>query len=130
MLAGKNNLRTPSTDEAREIGRSGGIASGKKRREKKMIREALLLLLDEPARDDTGNLTGKTIQEEIAAGLIRRAMTGDPRAFEIIRDTIGEKPVNRVVAGVAPNAQTVMNVERALFGEWHALEDGALNENK
>lgn len=129
-MAGKNNLHTPSTDEAREIGRNGGIASGKKRREKKMIREALLLLLDEPARDDAGNLTGKTIQEEIAAGLIRRAMTGDPRAFEIIRDTIGEKPVNRVVAGVAPNAQTVMNVERALFGEWHALEDGALTENK
>lgn len=129
-MAGKNNLRTPSTDEAREIGRNGGIASGKKRREKKMIREALILLLNEPIRDKDGKATGKTTQDAVIAGIVKRAIGGDPRAFEIIRDTIGEKPVSRVVAGVTRDAQTVTNVERALFGEWHALEDGALTENE
>ena len=43
------NLRTPTTKEARERGKAGGIASGKARRKRKTIAEALRLLLDEPA---------------------------------------------------------------------------------
>ena len=43
---GIENLRTPSTEEAREIGRKGGIASGKARREKRDRKQIASELLD------------------------------------------------------------------------------------
>jgi len=47
-MAGKENLRPPkSTEEARERGRKGGIKSGEVRRERKALKEELLLLLSE-----------------------------------------------------------------------------------
>lgn len=42
----EQNLRTPTTEEAREIGRKGGIASGKARLRKKRGRELLRSLLE------------------------------------------------------------------------------------
>ena len=40
-MANEKNLRTPTTNEAREIGRKGGIASGKARREKQKTQQIL-----------------------------------------------------------------------------------------
>ncbi len=45
-MANEKNLRTPTTNEAREIGRKGGIASGQARREKKTVQKILAELLD------------------------------------------------------------------------------------
>ena len=39
--------------------------------------------------------TGDT-QESITIALIEKAMQGDTKAFEVIRDTIGEKPTDKV----------------------------------
>ena len=99
-MPNEKNLRyVRSTSEARELGRKGGIASGESRRERKALRENLLLLLASPMKDADGKPTGKTVQEEILLALVQRAMTGDPRAFELIRDTIGEKPVQEISVG-------------------------------
>lgn len=73
------NKRTK--EEQREIARKGGIASGKARKERKELKEELLILLSK----------GNT-QEKISLALIKKAMKGDTKAFEVIRDTIGEKP--------------------------------------
>ena len=94
-MAKGQNLRAPSTEEARERGRKGGKASAAKRAERKSLREGLLLLLSEPLTKD-GKPTGKTTQDAIIAALIKKAAAGDTRAFEMIRDTIGEKPVQDV----------------------------------
>ena len=51
-MANEKNLRTPTTNEAREIGRKGGIASGKARREKKTIQKILAELLDGQIKDN------------------------------------------------------------------------------
>ena len=51
-MANENNLRTPTTNEAREIGRKGGIASGQARREKKTIQKILADLLDGQIKDN------------------------------------------------------------------------------
>lgn len=45
------NLRVPTSSEARENGRKGGIASGVARREKKTIQKILNDLLETPAKD-------------------------------------------------------------------------------
>ena len=83
-MAGKDNLKVPSSEKAREIGRKGGKKSGEAKRARKTMREQLLLMLE---KGDT--------QENMTLALIAKAMQGDVRAFEVIRDTIGEKPVDK-----------------------------------
>lgn len=46
------NLRTPSPSEARERGRKGGKASGKKRREQKTVCDILSTVLDGKIKDN------------------------------------------------------------------------------
>lgn len=92
------NLKTPTSEEARINGRKGGIASGKARAERKALKEELLLLL---SKGDT--------QEKISLSLIKEAMKGNTKAFEVIRDTIGEKPVEKIDADV--NSDVTINIE-------------------
>ena len=81
-MANEKNLKpVQSEKEARELGKKGGIASGKARKERKALKEELLLLL---SKGDT--------QKKISLSLIKEAMKGNTKAFEVIRDTIGEKP--------------------------------------
>ena len=94
--------------EQREIARAGGIASGKARREKKKMRETLEILLSMPMKngkftdvDSIRNfaaLKGKNIsvQDAIMIAQIQKAMKGDTKAAEYVRDTIGQKPVDSV----------------------------------
>ena len=84
------NLKRLTSEEARKNGRKGGLASVESRRKRKTIRELLLLALE------AENETGETNAESIVASMIRAACKGDVRAFEEIRDTIGEKPTNAV----------------------------------
>lgn len=87
-MANEENLQPVRTkSEARERGRNGGIKSGEVRRARKTLKEELLLLLSE------GHL-----QENITLALVNEALTGQNKmkAYEVIRDTIGEKPVDKV----------------------------------
>ena len=77
-----------SEQEARELGRRGGIASGKARREKRRLRDELLILLAYENADGSG-------AARIATALFDKALAGDVKAFEVIRDSIGEKPVDQ-----------------------------------
>jgi hypothetical protein len=77
-----NSERTPK--ERKELAQKAGKKSGEARREKKLLKEELMLLLAQ----------GKT-QEKISLALIEEAIKGNVKAFEVIRDTIGEKPVTK-----------------------------------
>ncbi len=102
-MAGKDNLKTPSSAEARSNGKKGGIASGKARREKKAMKETLETLLQMPLKSgkavdldkikDIAALKGKniTVQEAIMLAQIQKAMKGDTKAAEYVRDTSGNK---------------------------------------
>lgn len=82
-----------SKEEARKISSKGGKRSGESRRKRKALREELLALLSD----------GNT-QKNISLALIDQALNGNVKAFETIRDTIGEKPVEKVVMSeVDPN---------------------------
>ena len=99
-MANEQNLRPFTSDQSREAakknGSKGGKATARNKRERKTFREGLLLLLNEPLKDKSGNVTDNTTQDAIIAALVKRAASGDTRAFEMIRDTIGEKPVQDV----------------------------------
>ena len=89
-MANEQNLKpVRSKKEARERGKKGGIASGKARQERKTLKEELLALLED----------GET-QKKISVALIQQAKKGNTKAYEIIRDSIGEKPIDKVQAEV------------------------------
>ena len=79
-----------SKDEAKERGKKGGIASGEARRKKKTIRETLEMMLAGQMPD------GTTRRDAIVVALMEKALSGDVRAFETIRDSIGEKPTEKM----------------------------------
>lgn len=81
-------------DRAREIGRKGGKNSKAKQAMRKTLREELLVLLQEDLTDKNG----KTIntQRALSTAVIKSALAGSVRAYEVIRDTIGEKPAENV----------------------------------
>lgn len=111
----ENNLKPIRTkSEAREKGRNGGIASGEARREKKSLREAMQILMD---ADLTGK-DGKTMTgtEAMAAKAFQAALKGDWKAWELVRDTAGQKPVERVM---------VADVEPSVIAEVEAMVNGS-----
>lgn len=92
------NLKTPSTEEARERGKKGGIASGKARAEKKRLKEAVESILS--MKYDSGAGKKLTGYEMVATALFGRAKEGDVSAFNSIRDLIGEKPTDKINATI------------------------------
>ena len=64
-MANEQNLKVPTSEQAREYGRLGGIASGKARQEKATMKKALEMLLDEQNKK-----SGKTYRELATLGLL------------------------------------------------------------
>lgn len=80
-----------SKEELKKRQRNGGLKSVEVRAERKKLRELLeiaLMMTDEE--------TGEKNNTVITAALINKAKSGDTKAYEVIRDTIGEKPVDKV----------------------------------
>ena len=44
---------------------------------------------------DSSDLTDKTYQSALIASMLREAINGDTKAMQLVRDTIGEQPINR-----------------------------------
>ena len=86
-------------EEQRERARRAGKKSGESRRARKTLREELLDLLQVTTKDSNGK--DHTQQEHISAALIKEAKGGNVRAYETIRDTIGEKQQEKVEMSVA-----------------------------
>lgn len=79
-----------SEKEAREMSRKGGINSGKARRQKKTFKELFEIALSLQNEE-----TGEQNDIGITAAMIKKALSGDVKAFESIRDTIGQKPIEK-----------------------------------
>ena len=79
------NLKDRTPKERKEIAKKGAEATNKLKAQRKTLREELLALL---AKGDT--------QERLSLSVIQKALTGDTKAFEVIRDTIGEKPTDKL----------------------------------
>lgn len=103
-MANEQNLR-PNIDSA-ELARQMQKKSAQKRKAnnqaRKTMRETLLALLETPvsAKGVDGQITTMSAQEASTLSLLAQAMKGNVKAYEVIRDTVGEKPIERVVAAV------------------------------
>lgn len=103
-----NYITNMTTEQRRESGRKGGIKSGESRRRKRQMRELLEILMDVPIKkgkkaeiEKIKNLAivndlNLTTEQAILLAMINRAMNGDVNAFTAIRDTLGEKPTDKV----------------------------------
>lgn len=95
-MAKEENLKPVtqrSKAEAREISRKGGIKSGEARRAKKTMREMLKYLLEQDITNKAGEK--KTTLEAVMVAQLKQALKGDTKAATFIRDTIGEKPLDK-----------------------------------
>nr|WP_314785088.1 hypothetical protein [Olsenella uli] len=131
-MANKGNLvpnesRTPS--QRRENARKAGKASGRSRREKRDMRETFRAMLDMPLRpggttqaQTMDGMDGKnmTVGQAIALAQLRKAMAGDIRAAEFVRDTSGQRPSDRVEL-TAPSRESAEEFGRMLD---EAMRDG------
>ena len=87
-----------SSEEVRELGRKGGIASGKSRRKKRDLKQKMKLLLSLPASDDDqADLKAMGVDPEdmdnemvLVKALFARAAGGDTKAFDRIMDVLGK----------------------------------------
>ena len=105
------NLRVPTSEEARKNGAAGGRASGEARRRRKAMREVLDELLELPLRKgvikelqslaDLAGPNGKinllngkvnvTVEQAVLLAQILQAINGNTKAATFLRDTAGQK---------------------------------------
>lgn len=116
-MANEQNLRPPTTEEARERGRKGGQASAKKRQQNKTFKEIINKFLDGQVSDERlkqqmidFGFADKEVSNKSCAvfALWKEAIKGNTKAFELLRDTIGEKPIEQIQNINPP----VINIER------------------
>lgn len=120
-----------SSEEAKKNGQIGGIKSGKVRRKKKLMKDQISLLLSLPfpdVKDKTGKkirnmfkqlgMDDENIDNQMAMiiAMWQRALKGDYQAFNSLRDTVGEKPKDKVSVE-NPNATKILSSISKQLGE-------------
>ena len=89
-MANEQNLKVPSSKEARENGKKGGVASGKARRKKANLKKAFETILQaEVASPNVKKQLEElgfdsTNEMALAMVMMQKAMKGNVRAFEQI----------------------------------------------
>lgn len=86
-----NSERTPS--ERQQIASNAGKKSGESRRKNKSIREALVAVLKGTYDIDGVQMLG---YDAISIQAFKEAINGNIKAFVAIRDTVGEKPTDKL----------------------------------
>ena len=113
-----------SHEEAVKNGRKGGIASGEAKRNRKMLRDCIDYLLERENAmvlgADGNPMSGA---EQLAYNLFVKALEEPDtakaaKAFEVLRDTAGQKPVDKVQA-----TQTVVDMSAFSTEEIKAMLD-------
>ena len=96
-----------SESEVRKLNSKGGVNSGEARRRKRDIRLALEALLEKDITDRHGNVMSTA--EAIAIKQIEKALKGDTKAFEVVRDSAGQKPSDKIDVTVNDDSAKEMN---------------------
>lgn len=119
-MANESNLipftSEQSREEAKKNGRKGGIASGEARRKRKAFKEQIDYFLSLPFPDMTDSNGNKIkdafknfgIEEEEIDNQMAMILSmwknvikrGDVSAFTVLRDTVGEKPSDKIEGNV------------------------------
>lgn len=99
-MANIQNLKRPTTEQARERGAKGGKASAKAKKEKKLMREQMAMLLSLPLKDERTKAQFEKLgiktdeidnQMALVVSVYQQALKGNMQALNQIREIIGEK---------------------------------------
>ena len=107
-----------SRSEAAKNGRKGGIASGEARRERANLKKQLQVFLEtDDFTDKHGNkMTGAELMVKVA---VKEMSKGNPKFWELIRDTAGFKPIDKI---------QVSEIDQSVIDEVEAMVLGAEEE--
>lgn len=114
-----DNLKGHGFDEItakqqREIASKGGKASVEAKRKKKMLKDCLEILLEKEFKTKDGKIASGA--ETLAMTVFQKAQRGDLKAFELVRDTAGQKPIDKVMLAEV-DQKTIDEVENAVLGD-------------
>ena len=85
-MANEHNLKPiRTTERARELQEKAAQKQRENIARRKTLKETLLMMLEE----------GNT-QDNITLALLQKALNGDTKAYEVIRDTVGERPTDKI----------------------------------
>lgn len=118
-MANEQNLRPCEYKLSQEEAKKGGIASGKARREKADLKRQLQVFLEsDDFLDNHGNkMTGAELMVKVA---VKEMSKGNPKFWELIRDTAGFKPIDKI---------QVSEIDQQAIDEVEAMVLGAEEEN-
>lgn len=109
----EQNLRPCEYKFSREEQSRGGVASGIAKRKRKELRECLEMLLEKEMTSKSGEKMSGA--EAISAKLFEQALKGNVKAFETVRSTVGQDPVQKIM---------VAEVEQEVIDEVEAIVRG------
>lgn len=110
-MANEKNLRTPSTEEARDMQRKSAKKRSENIKRRKAFKDVFIsilstsagpFLVDNEERQKLAADAGMTVNELLALAQIAKAAKGDTAAFTVIRDTVGEKPGEKLALEKVP----------------------------
>lgn len=110
-MANEENLKPVRTkEEAREIGRRGGIASGIARRERKTMKMVLMDMLEEVEPKSK-----KKYKELVTIGLLKGATKGNAINYKTILEAIGEIETTNTTPEVMIKVVDNTELEKAMY---------------
>lgn len=112
-------LNQRTIEERKEISRKAGKASGKARRNKALLKDCINILMEQKVLDPK---SGKKITgaEQLSVNLWLKALkeidtAKAAKAFEVLRDTSGQKPIDKVM--IAEVDQNVIDEVEAMMND-------------
>jgi hypothetical protein len=110
----EQNLRPSEHKFTLEEAKKGAQKSAEARRRKRDLREALEILLEKEFTDKNG--VSKSGTEIITAKLFEQAAKGNVKAFETIRSTVGQDPVQKVMVAEVDN-DVISEIENMVLND-------------
>lgn len=128
-MANIENLKVPTSEEARINGRKGGIASGKARAEKKSLREKAKLLMSLSIQDQKELLKAQELglnTEDVdiemmnlihMLNIIKKENFNSVGAFNTLKDLTDEQSDSKETPSVQINIVDNSNLESVMYNE-------------
>ena len=110
-MANAENLKPQAHVLTVEEQSKAGKKSGEVRRQRRTLKEQMEMLLSLPVHDDStkGCIESLGIDADkidnataITLSMYQEALKGNTKAYELIRDTLGEKPTDKLTIEEAP----------------------------
>jgi len=107
-----------TSEELRNRAKKGGKASGKARRDKREQKQIILDVLSMPLKEgsieEITSLTAAaganlSVNQAIVIQQVKKALKGDKKAAEYLRDTAGQKPSDKVQLNTGVNIDDAIN---------------------